>query len=285
VDQATHPDNRKTLSTLRSEWKDCTKCELGKRRKEVGGSFVFGEGAPRGVMFIGDGPGVEEEEKGRPFVGRSGIVLRKLIKKLGLAPVYISNVVACRSCGQAYDSDGNPRTWKDRDGFIHPSIKDMLPTPFQMGMCLPRLYEEIYLVDPVLIVALGGASAEILSGKASSILAESGVTRAISIPGAGYHPVVTTQRRHWIRKVRGETIMPVEQNQVNYLMMTLVHPAYVLQKSKDERIGNPVEIFLEGMQKAAAIYDRYAIEVHGTDLQIGSEQLDEEDFHEVSEEE
>lgn len=234
-------------------------------------------------MFIGEGPGKDEEEQGRPFIGKSGIVLRKLIKKLGLPTYYITNVVTCRSCGQAYDPDGNPRTYTNRDGTTYPVIKDMLPTPAQMQACLPRLYEEIYLVDPVLIVALGGASAEVLSGKPAAVLAESGVTRAISIPGAGYHPSVTAQRRHWVRKVRGETIMPVEQNQVQYLMMTLVHPAYVLRKSKDERVGNPVEIFLEGMQKAAAIYDRYVIEVYGTDLDIGAE-LDEDDFHEASEE-
>lgn len=274
------PDYRKSLSTLETEWSSCTKCELGVRRAEVGGSFVFGEGSPRGIMFIGEGPGKDEEQLGRPFIGRSGQVLRSLIKKVGITRHYISNVVACRACGQTYDTEGNPRFWKDRKtGAQVPVIKDQAPTPAQMQACLPRLYQEIYSVDPVLIVALGGPAADTLTRGSVGILAESGATRAITIPGAGFVPNLTEKRKVWARKVQGELIKPVDQNKVEYLLLPLVHPAYVLRKRKDERHGSPVEIFLEGLKKAADIYDRYMFEVYGD--HPGSRELTEDDFIEA----
>jgi uracil-DNA glycosylase len=284
VDLVVRPDFRKSLSILRDEWIDCTKCPLGVRRAEVGGAFVFGEGAPRGIMFIGEGPGVEEEKEGLPFIGKSGQRLRHLINKLGLAKsVYITNVVTCRSCGQAYDGEGNPRMKTNRHtGEQFPDIRDQPPLPSQMQACLPRLYEEIYLVDPVLIVALGGPSAEVLSGKPAKVLANSGVVSTISIPGAGYHANVTAKRRTWTRKVRGVEIMPVDQNVVNYSMMTLVHPAYVLRKRKDERVGNPMQVFVAGLKKAADIYEKWLLQVYGdTALQTGD--ITEDDFIEADE--
>lgn len=282
-DQVVRPDYRKTLATLRDEWCSCTKCELGQRREATGGKFVFGEGTPRGIMFIGEGPGKDEEVQGRPFIGRSGKFLRHIISKLQLNRCYLTNVVTCRSCGQAYDGEGNPRVWTDRrTGEQTPAIKDQAPLPGQMQACLPRLYEEIYMVDPVLIVALGGPSAEVLSGKPASVLAESGMTKEIRIPGAGYRPNLTAKRKVWVRKVRGEMIMPVDQNQVSYLMMTLVHPAYAIRKRKDERMGNPLEIFVGGMQKAVELYERYALEVYG-DAAPQMRQLSEEEILEAIE--
>ncbi len=284
MDLVVRPDFRKTLSVLRDEWVDCTKCELGVRRAEVNGSFVFGEGTTGGIMFIGEGPGVDEEAQGRPFIGRSGHVFRNLISKIELTNVYITNVVSCRSCGQAFDGEGNPRTRNDRDtGQQVPIIKDQAPLPAQMQACLPRLYEEIYLVDPILIVALGGPAIETLSGKPARVLAESGVLQTITIPGSGYNPNLTEKRKAWVRKVRGAWIMPVDQNKVRYSMMTLVHPAYVLAKRKDERMGSPVEIFLAGMQKAASLYDRFVLDVHG-DASPQARKLSEADFMKAIEE-
>ena len=249
---------------LREEWEDCTKCALGERREAVSGGFVFGEGIERGIMFIGEGPGKDEENHGRPFVGKSGQLLRSAIAKLGLDRYYLSNTVACRSCGQAHDSEGNPMYWKDRrTGASVPRIVDQAPFPVQAAACAPRLYEEIYLVDPMLIVALGGGAATALARKSVSILENSGVTRTITIPGAGRRPVLTEKRKLWARKVRGEMVTPVEQTPVEYLMMPIVHPAYVLRKQADVRAGNPLQVFVESMKKAAYIYDRYMHEVYG----------------------
>jgi uracil-DNA glycosylase len=195
---------------------------------------------------------------------------------MGLRQVYITNVVTCRSCAQAYDTEGNPRYRKDRNtGELALVIQDQPPTPAQMTECLPRLYEEIYLVDPVLIVALGVEAAKALSRSAISILAETGTTKEITIPGAGYHPLLTAKKAVWVRKVRGEIVMPGEQNQVRYLMMPLLHPAYLVRRFKDERYGNPLQLFAEGMKKAVRIYDRYMFEVYGN--HPAARELSEED--------
>jgi len=253
------PDARKGLEQLEEEWQDCEKCELGQRRKAVGGKFVFGEGSRRGIMFIGEGPGVNEEAEGRPFVGRSGQLLRRAIEKLGLTNYYITNCVSCRSCSPAYDSMGKPVLKRDGD----PLIKDETPTPPQIQTCLPRLYEQIYLVDPILIVALGGEAAATLRGKPVKITVEHGNTETIYVPGAWKIPVLTEKKQAWYRKVRGELVAPTEQHQVAYLMLPTMHPAYVLRFVGDKRMGNPLEAFVGDMRKAANIYLRYLKEVYG----------------------
>lgn len=261
------PDYRYSLQVVRDAWENCQNCDLGVRRKKVGGKFVFGEGALGGIMFIGEGPGVNEEEEGRPFVGKSGQVLRQVINKLGIAHCsYISNVVACRSCSQAYNGEGQPVMRYNRALKIHePFIKDEPPSPVQIASCLPRLYEEIYLVDPILIVALGGEAAKaIISERSFSILTERGKTREISIPGAWSLPELTDKRKTWLRKVRGEFVMPTTQNAVRYLMMPTLHPAYVLRRQADQSFKNPLDSFLQDMKDAAKLYDRYLYEAYGT---------------------
>lgn len=215
-------------------------------------------------MFIGEGPGRVEEEMGRPFVGPSGKVLRRVIDRLGIQDYYITNCVACRSCAQAYNSEGQAITRKNRrTGELEPLIVDQAPNPSQIQACLPRLHELIYLVDPVIIVALGAEAAKTLRGRSVSILSERGNTEAIRIPGAWFKPRLTEKKKVWVRKIRGEVIMPTEQNEVRYLMIPTIHPAYVLRFHSDRRKGNPLETFVEDVKKAVAIYDRYMLEVHG----------------------
>ena len=264
------PDFRYSLQAVADAWKDCQGCDLGVRRHEVGGEFVFGEGAPRGIMFIGEGPGESEEVEGRPFIGRSGLVLRQVIDKLGLnGSCYITNLVSCRSCSQAYNSEGQPIMRRDRkSGKTFPLIQDEPPNPQQIATCLPRLHEEIYLVDPVLIVALGGEASKALSNERSfSILSERGKTKTISIPGAQPMASFTEKRQVWERKVRGQLVRPTTQNRVKYLMLPTLHPSYVLRRQADRSFKNPLDVFLDDMKLAARIYDRYLLETYGTETQ------------------
>ena len=258
------PDIRKSLTVLRGEWETCTKCELGEKRQEVGGAFVFGEGTLGGVMFIGEGPGINEEKEGRPFVGESGQLLRDAIKQANIDRYYISNVVSCRSCGVAYDNAGQPRIKKNyRTGELEPRIVDKPPTPTQLQACLPRLFEEIYLVDPMLIVGLGAEACKVLQGgKAITVTRETGIERHIEIPGASFNPNLTAKKGVWARKVRGELKMPVDQNMVRYLMIPIIHPAYVLRLISDERHGSPLHDFAKSMSKVADVYHRILQEVH-----------------------
>lgn len=258
-------DYRKTLEVLREEWSECTKCELGVRREEEDGEFVFGEGFPRGVMFIGRSPGRDEEAEGMPFVGPPGEFLRSVIEKVGLPTCYMSNLVACRSCGEVYDGEGALVTSTDRrTGEVKPMIGDKPPTVLQVQECMPRLHEEIYLVDPILIVTLGGEAVKALTGKPIAITTQSGIEREVEIPGAWRVPVRTEKKKVWGRKVRGEMTFPTEVNMVKYLLIPLMCPAYVLRYQSDERQGSPLHTFVEGMRKVADVYNRYMVEVFGS---------------------
>ncbi|MGE5893728.1 MAG: uracil-DNA glycosylase [bacterium] len=112
---------------------DCTRCRLSAQRTNV----VFGEGDPDcEIMFIGEGPGEDEDRQGRPFVGKAGQLLRNLIRKMGLKSeeVYIANVVKCRPPGNR-----NP-------------LEDEIDT------CIPFLKEQIEIISPKVIVLLGNVA-------------------------------------------------------------------------------------------------------------------------------
>lgn len=117
---------------------ECQKCPLGKTRK----NFVFGMGNPQAqVMFIGEAPGADEDEQGLPFVGRAGQLLTKIIestKTWQRKDVFICNVLKCRPPGN--------RT----------------PLPEEVEQCRPYLEEQIRVIKPKLIMALGASAAQAL---------------------------------------------------------------------------------------------------------------------------
>lgn len=255
-------DARKTLEQLRSEWIQCTRCDLGVQRNNQQGKFVFGQGRTRSIMFIGEGPGVEEEENGVPFIGKSGNLLRKILTKLGVSDFYLSNLVACRSCEPVLDANNQPLFFKRKYGPAVPRFKDMPPSPMQWKACMPRLQEEIYLVDPIIIVSLGGTSGEALTGGHLTITRDRGEMATIEIPGAGFDAVLTEKRHAWYRKVGGEVVAPVEQTMVRYSLIPTLHPAYVLRKIADRGQDSPFQRLVEDIRKAAKIYEFYMKEAY-----------------------
>lgn len=126
------------LAELEREAAGCTRCPLAASRTTV----VFGVGDPAAdLMFVGEGPGREEDLRGEPFVGRSGQLLDRLVREeLGLArgQVYIANVVKCRPPG-------------NRD-----------PHPEEVAACRPYLERQIALVAPRVVVTLGNFAARLL---------------------------------------------------------------------------------------------------------------------------
>jgi uracil-DNA glycosylase len=256
-------DEVRRLEVLRSEWQDCTKCDLGKRRRDVNGHFVFGEGVTRSILFIGEGPGKNEEREGRPFVGRSGKILRGVLDRLGITDAYITNVVACRSCSPLIDQNTNTPVMRQNYRTKLPEIvyKDEPPSPIHIKECLPRLYEEIYLVDPVVIVSLGGKAAEALVGGSVTITTERGKEREIVVPGVTHRAQMTEKRGAWLRKVHGQFVAPTEQNEVRYLLIPTLHPAYVDRKLSDKGPTSPFRQFFADIKKAAKLFERYQLEV------------------------
>jgi uracil-DNA glycosylase family 4 len=132
------------LKLIREDLGDCTRCKLHKQgRKQI----VFGVGNPRAdLMFVGEGPGADEDIQGEPFVGRAGQLLNNMIKAMGIRreDVYIANVVKCRPPGN--------RT-PERD---------------ECETCSPFLMRQIAVVKPKVVVALGAvASKSLLAMNAS----------------------------------------------------------------------------------------------------------------------
>lgn len=227
---------------------------------------MFGEGVGRGILFVGEGPGKEEEKQGRPFVGPSGDILRSVLQRLNFSEYYITNLVCCRSCSPLIDLNTNlPITRVNyKTKLPEPVYKDEPPTPMSVNACAPRFHDEVYIIDPVLIISLGGEATAALTRKACTITSERGREKQISLPGATFQPILTDKKGIWRRKVRGVTVTPVEQSEVQYLLIPTLHPAYVARKLGDKGANSPFRQFVSDIRKGISIYERYVQEVYGS---------------------
>ena len=130
-------NKQEKLNILNEKVKVCDKCEeLTLYRKNT----VFGEGNPNGIVFMGEAPGKNEDEKGRPFVGRAGELLDNILKACGLEreKVYILNVLKCRP----------------------PSNR--VPAPEEAANCRPFLDLQLKIINPKYIVCMGASAANYL---------------------------------------------------------------------------------------------------------------------------
>jgi len=126
-----------TLEDIRRDLGECQRCKLWSTRTNI----VFGEGNPKAeLMFIGEGPGADEDASGRPFVGRAGQLLTKMIEAIDLKreDVYIANVVKSRPPG------------------------NRAPEADEVKACIPFLFRQIATIHPKLIVALGNPAMQAL---------------------------------------------------------------------------------------------------------------------------
>lgn len=134
------------LAAIQARVAVCVKCpHLARTRTQT----VFGVGNPEAeLMFIGEAPGADEDRRGEPFVGRAGELLTKIIKAMGFerSDVYIANVLKCRPDMPPGSSGNRP------------------PTPEEMQTCLPYLTEQIDIIQPKVLVALGATAVEGLLG-------------------------------------------------------------------------------------------------------------------------
>ncbi len=137
-------EGRARLAVLQNEVSSCTKCGLHAARTQT--VFARGNGSAR-LCFIGEGPGADEDAQGEPFVGKAGQLLDKMIAAMGFSrdEVYVCNIVKCRP----------PENRK--------------PDPDEMAACMPYLKEQIELVDPEVIVALGATAVQGLFGTTGGI--------------------------------------------------------------------------------------------------------------------
>ena len=138
------------ISELQTDCLQCRRCPLCAERRHV----VFGQGVPNAeVLFIGEGPGAQEDEQGLPFVGRSGQLLDRYLYAIDLdrsKNIYIANIVKCRP----------------------PQNRD--PLPEESSACMPWLEEQIRLIDPKIIVCLGRVAAKQMMDPDISIMRQHG---------------------------------------------------------------------------------------------------------------
>ena len=159
-------------------------------------------------MFVGEAPGADEDEQGEPFVGKAGQLLTKIIQTMGLqrGDVYIANILKCRP-----DTPGQ-------------SAGNRKPTPEEMQTCIPYLHEQIDLIRPKVLVALGATAVEGLLGKTVGI---------------------TKLRGNW-QTYRGIPLMPT------------YHPAYLLRNQALSEKRRVWEDMLQVMEKLAHAHQREA---------------------------
>jgi DNA polymerase len=161
------------LAAIRAEIGDCTRCGLAAGRHTI----VFGDGDPSArLMFVGEGPGADEDASGIPFVGKAGQLLNNMIQAMGLKreQVYIANIVKCRP----------------------PSNR--VPEPDEANTCVRFLFEQIAVVRPEVIVALGATAATYLLGSKSPL----GLLRGRVIPAFATKLIVTYHPAFLLRDPR-----------------------------------------------------------------------------------
>jgi uracil-DNA glycosylase len=205
------PAKAAAFAALRERALACVKCpHLASSRKTV----VFGVGSiDAQLMFVGEAPGADEDEQGEPFVGKAGQLLTKIIQATGLqrADVYIGNILKCRP-----DTPGQ-------------SAGNRKPTAAEMATCIPYLHEQIDLIRPKVLVALGATAVEGLLGKTIGITKLRGTWKTYrGIPlMPTYHPAyllrnqaMSEKRKVWedMLAVMEKLGMPISEKQRNFFL-------------------------------------------------------------------
>jgi DNA polymerase len=164
------------LSDLYEQSKDCTKCRLAETRN----NFVFGEGNPKAqIVVIGEAPGAEEDAQGRPFVGRSGKLLDKILEAIGFSreDVFICNIIKCRP----------------------PENRN--PNLDEIQSCMPWLKTQLQLIKPKILLLLGRVAANTVLDNRQSMANMRG--RILRWNGydviVTYHPAALLRNPNWKR--------------------------------------------------------------------------------------
>jgi uracil-DNA glycosylase family 4 len=183
-----HPQH--TLAEVRKELGECTRCKLHLTRRHI----VFGEGSERAkLVFVGEAPGEDEDRQGRPFVGKAGQLLTRIINAIGLTrdEVYITNIIKCRP----------------------PANRN--PQQEEIATCEPFLGKQLEIIQPRIICALGTFAAQTLlktDEKISRLRGHFHSYKGIKVMPT-YHPAFLLRNPHkkreaWedMKKIHGEYI-------------------------------------------------------------------------------
>lgn len=238
-------DKQQYLTVIQQCWSGCTACGLCEDRRQI----VFGYGNPNAqVMVVGEAPGDSEDRLGFPFVGASGQLLDQ----------YLAAVSAREDVQEVSDimtkirdrEDRYPYQMKLRELLLEdyyftnivmcrpPENRD--PIPKEMEACRARLVEQIYTVDPVVIVSAGSIATTALVGKKVSITTQRGELLDVEIPGR---------------------ILPVR-----YSLMPVLHPSYLLRTNDFKQKGGNGTKTYNDFVRVMEIVDSFNLRHYGTPL-------------------
>jgi len=192
-EQTMTPNKKQTeLDKIAAEIKSCHRCPLGDTRLHA----VPGEGNPNAeLMFIGEGPGFDEDHKGRPFIGRAGQLLDKMIAAMGLKreQVFIGNIAKCHPMVNPTDPEAHGN--------------DRAPNSEEIAVCRKYIERQIAVISPKYIVALGGVAAKALISDTKSLGALRGKFHLLHLDTvelkapvkilATYHPAALLRNPNW----------------------------------------------------------------------------------------
>lgn len=220
-------NKKERLEELEEAWDGCRRCELCRTRNNI----VFGEGNPSAdILIVGEAPGEHEDTLGRPFVGPAGDVLDGFLTSMSLnmgSDIYVTNVVACRPTAAVED---------EQTGQIR--IENRQPSKDERNSCKPRLLETIYIVDPMLIIALGRVPFQVLLGRAPKMESMRGSMQTFRMQG--------------------------RYTRIKYPVMPLYHTAYLL-RTFDKRTSGPWGKTMADWVKICNVIDHLREVYYGTE--------------------
>ncbi len=237
-------DKNFNLNALAQSWGQCQSCGLCMDRKTI----VFGMGNPNAqVMIVGEAPGQKEDEWGVPFVGAAGQLLDSYLSEVSHRQEVIDAAQTLKNAKRASEGERPQLQIQLRtlllDEFYFTNIvmcrppENRDPLPKEMEACRPRLLEQIYTVDPVLILAAGRIAAEALVHKKVSITQQRGELFDIEFDGRGI--------------------------QYRYSVMAVLHPAYLLRKNDFRQSGGDAQKTYNDFLRAMMIVDEYNLRHYG----------------------
>jgi len=231
------------LRSLRQAWEGCKACSLCEERNNV----VFGAGSEDAqVLIIGEAPGENEDRHGLPFIGPAGQILHQFLGDISarqdVIQAYLDVTSKKQSEGAVFQAKSRLFDLLLQEIYLTnitmcrpPENRD--PLPKECAACRPRLLEQIYLIDPVVIVAAGRIAAEALFGKKISITQNRGELLDFSFEGRGvtfYYPV-----------------MPV------------LHPSYIMRRNDYRQAGGEAEKTRDDFLRVMKLIDEFNLNHYG----------------------
>lgn len=233
------PTKLESLLWLHQSWSQCRGCNLCQERQNV----VFGDGNPDSqVMIIGEAPGETEDKYGLPFIGAAGQLLDLYLGQASWREDIQNLIDNVNSARRSDEKEGYRRELRGKlleevyftNAVMCRPPENRDPIPKELEACRPRLLEQIYLVDPVLILTAGRIATEALLGKKVSITQSRGELFDIEIPGK-LHP----------------------EQKLKYPVLAILHPSYLLRKNDFRQKGGDGQKTYNDFIRTMNVIDRF----------------------------